>query len=372
MSPPSTVPRSDPATPYAPRLLADWLAETPDATHRDIDGTVAFVDISGFTALSERLARRGRVGAEDLADTIGTCFERLLAVAYDHGASLLKFGGDALLLLFTGDDHVAHGCRAADRMQQALRTMGPIAGDGRPITLRMSIGLHTGRFHVFLVGDSHRELVISGPAASEVVRMEQTAERGEIVISEAVAGQLPSAVLGPPKGPGRLLRRAPPHLPVRSELAAPALPVDLTPCLPVALREHLLSGAVEPEHRSVTVAFLQFTGTDQLIADLGVAATAAEIERLVRDTQAAVDRHGVTLLGSDIDLNGGKLMLAAGAPVTTGADDSQMLVALREVLGAERALTVRAGVNRGDVFAGTIGPHYRRTYTVMGDAVNLA
>ncbi|HZP27744.1 MAG TPA: AAA family ATPase, partial [Acidimicrobiia bacterium] len=36
------------------------------------------------------------------------------------------------------------------------------------------------------------------------------------------------------------------------------------------------------------------------------------------------------------------------------------------------ALPVRAGVNRGHIFAGEIGPWYRRTYTVMGDTVNLA
>ena len=35
-------------------------------------------------------------------------------------------------------------------------------------------------------------------------------------------------------------------------------------------------------------------------------------------------------------------------------------------------LPVRIGVNRGPVFVGEIGPPYRRTFTVMGDAVNLA
>ena len=35
-------------------------------------------------------------------------------------------------------------------------------------------------------------------------------------------------------------------------------------------------------------------------------------------------------------------------------------------------MPVRIGVNRGHVFAGDIGPAYRRTYTVMGDTVNLA
>ncbi len=373
MPPQSAVPLRDPASPYSPRLISTWLAETPDDTYRDVDGTVAFVDISGFTKLSERLARRGKVGAEDLTETIGGCFERLLAVAYDHGASLLKFGGDALLLLFTADDHPLHACRAAARMRQELRAMGPIDGDGRPVTLQMSVGVHTGCFQLFLVGDSHRELLITGPAASEVVRMEQAAERGEIVVSQSLAALLPQAVVGAAKGPGRLLRRAPAGGAVGSDVASPEAPSgDLASCLPTALREHLLSGSVEPEHRSVTVAFVQFTGTDSLINELGVAAAAAEIDHLVRDTQAAVDQHGVTFLGSDVDLDGGKLILVAGAPVTTGADDFGMLVALRDVLAVDRRLTVRAGVNRGAVFAGAIGPHYRRTYTVMGDAVNLA
>ena len=49
-----------------------------------------------------------------------------------------------------------------------------------------------------------------------------------------------------------------------------------------------------------------------------------------------------------------------------------MLLALRRVLDGGRRLPVRIGVNRGNVFAGEIGPPYRSTYSVMGDAVNLA
>src|SRR5207248_9461111 len=60
--------------PYLPRLLADWVADSPEDLLREVDGTVAFVDISGFTKLSERLAKQGKVGAEELADAINTCF----------------------------------------------------------------------------------------------------------------------------------------------------------------------------------------------------------------------------------------------------------------------------------------------------------
>jgi class 3 adenylate cyclase len=71
--------------PYVPRILLRHLAQTPDARVTSVDATVVFADISGFTALSERLARRGREGAEELTETIGGSLSTLLAVAYENG-----------------------------------------------------------------------------------------------------------------------------------------------------------------------------------------------------------------------------------------------------------------------------------------------
>ena len=49
-----------------------------------------------------------------------------------------------------------------------------------------------------------------------------------------------------------------------------------------------------------------------------------------------------------------------------------MLLALREIVERQPALALQIGVNAGHVFAGDIGTTFRRNYTVMGDAVNLA
>ena len=71
--------------PYVPRLLIEWVHDSPEIPYRQVEGSLAFVDISGFTALTERLARRGKVGAELLRDTLDGVFIALLDEAYDCG-----------------------------------------------------------------------------------------------------------------------------------------------------------------------------------------------------------------------------------------------------------------------------------------------
>jgi len=136
-----------------------------------IEGSMVFGDVSGFTKMSERLARHGKIGAEEVADGINHCFEQLLDVSYQCSGSLLKFGGDALLLLFPSGNHQLCAIRAAVAMRAALReAQNDPLGAGR-LNLRMSVGIHSGVVNLFMVGTSHRELLISGPAASETVRM---------------------------------------------------------------------------------------------------------------------------------------------------------------------------------------------------------
>ena len=48
---------------YLPRIVRYWDEDTPGRLHRSIEGSMLFADISGFTKMSERLARLGRVGA---------------------------------------------------------------------------------------------------------------------------------------------------------------------------------------------------------------------------------------------------------------------------------------------------------------------
>jgi class 3 adenylate cyclase/tetratricopeptide (TPR) repeat protein len=365
-------PSSELLRPYLPRVTIEWLRTDPDAVHRVVSGSLAFVDISGFTRMTERLARRGKAGAEELVEILDGTFTALLRVAYADGASLVKWGGDAVLLLFTGDGHVERACRATHGMQQTLRHVGRIATSAGPVTLRMSVGVHAGAFHLFLVGDVHRELIIAGPDVTTTVEMEAAADAGEILLSPATAALLGPRFTGAAKADGVLLR-TPPE--TAFQPAAPVGPVDdldLTACVPLELREVLLSGSLEPEHRATTVGFIEFMGTDSLLTAEGPEAAAAAIGEVVTLAEQAARRHEVSFHETDIARDGGRILFVAGAPRSTGADEERCLLALRAVAAYEGPLAVRCGVNRGYVFSGILGPPYRRTFSIKGDAVNLA
>jgi class 3 adenylate cyclase/tetratricopeptide (TPR) repeat protein len=349
------------------------LVETPSARVRAIDATVVFADISGFTRLSERLARRGREGAEELVETIASCFSTLLEVAHENGGGLIKLGGDALLLLFDGDDHAARGCRCAVGMRSRLRKAGRLQTSAGTVTLRMSQGVHSGEFHLFVVGDSHRELLVAGAGATAVVAMEKGADAGDVLLSPATVARLPARCAGAAKGPGVLLAAAPTSVAAAPGVSPrePALD-DVARCLSTAVRAHVLPGPQPPEHRTATVAFLRFERTDALIAREGPEDAAEALDALVTLVQRAADEQEICFLESDVDEDGGKLMLTAGAPRVVGDDEERMLLAMRRIVESRPGLPVRIGVNRGNVFCGEVGPPYRRKYAVMGDAVNLA
>ncbi len=328
-------------------------------------------DISGFTRLTEQLSSMGRRGAEELTDLLNSCFDSMIRTCHEEGGDIIKFGGDALLVLFMGEEDAVRACRASHAMR-ALIAKPVQQRDGGSVRLGISIGVHRGEFPVFLPLGVHRELLLTGPDVSDTLECESSAEAGEIRMSAAVAEQLPAKVVGASVEGGYLLRRNPE--PAASTPAASELDLDrgdLERLIPLEQRLGIEAQGVG-EHRQATIAFICFKHTDATIAREGPQRVGSLLQELADATAGAVARHGVHWLSSDVYGDGGKLILAGGVPTAGVNDDEHLVRAVHDILAATGELELRAGVNRGVVFVGNLGSETRRTYTVMGDAVNLA
>src|SRR5437667_11722914 len=107
-------------TSYGPALTLRRFAADPhplEAPDQDrFPAALLFADISGFTALTERLAQHGPAGAEKLSDLLNAYFGQTIALISAHGGDVVKFAGDALIALWTTD-------AADDLAAAALRTV---------------------------------------------------------------------------------------------------------------------------------------------------------------------------------------------------------------------------------------------------------
>ena len=114
------------AVPYLARVLQYHLLSDPESPFWTAEGTVVFVDISGFTKMSERLARKGREGAEEISETIGAGFATMLAVAYGTAAACSSSAATRCCCWFHGEDHAANAPRRGGGMRRTLRDVGAI------------------------------------------------------------------------------------------------------------------------------------------------------------------------------------------------------------------------------------------------------
>src|SRR5581483_3547684 len=110
--------------------------------------------------------------------------------------------------------------------------------------------------------------------------------------SPDTARVLPRGCVGHPVGPGMLLSRAPAACEWITPAGLPAPPGEvIASFVPTAVRSHLLSGAPVPEHRTATIAFLQYGGLDEVVVREGADAAARRLDELVRLVQEAAERR---------------------------------------------------------------------------------
>ncbi|HXU87514.1 MAG TPA: adenylate/guanylate cyclase domain-containing protein, partial [Methylomirabilota bacterium] len=185
VSAPASRPRLASPEAYTPKHLAEKILVSRSALEGERKQvTVLFVDVAGFTSVSERL------DPEDVHQLITRAFELILAEVHRYEGTVNQFLGDGIMALFGApiahEDHAARAVRAALAIGEALGRLGQEVERDRGIMFRVRQGLNTGLVVVGSIGNDLRmDYTAVGDTTNVAARMLQAAEPGRILVTES-------------------------------------------------------------------------------------------------------------------------------------------------------------------------------------------
>ncbi|XP_060089030.1 adenylate cyclase type 10-like [Heteronotia binoei] len=151
------------------------------------DGVLLFIDISGFTALTEKYGTNTNFesGADQLTQTLNRYVGDIVEEVLVFGGDILNFAGDALLALWRVsrqyiNDIVILALKCSMRIQEEYGVRDTEVG----LELRVKIGVSAGHMSKVVVGDNrHQYFLVIGRAVDEVRLAQNLAQPGEIILS---------------------------------------------------------------------------------------------------------------------------------------------------------------------------------------------
>jgi class 3 adenylate cyclase len=170
-----------------PALTERVLAEGTNLQGEEIEASVLFLDVRGFTEFAERAA------AQEVVACLNELYEAVVPVIERHGGHANKFVGDGLLAVFGAPerhpDHAARALAAACDIAQRVRE--GVAGD-----LRVGLGVNSGRVVAGTIGGGRRrDFTVIGDPVNTAARVEAATRvtGDDILITESTLRALGSS-----------------------------------------------------------------------------------------------------------------------------------------------------------------------------------
>ena len=143
--------------------------------------TVMFADISGFTAMSEKM------DPEEVTEVMKDCFSMMGECIEEHGGTIDKFMGDCVMVLFGApkaqENAPHHALNTALEIRKRLKEFNEKKRLSTPLNIH--IGINTGPVIAGMMGsDKRQDFTVMGDTVNLASRMESTAETGDILVAE--------------------------------------------------------------------------------------------------------------------------------------------------------------------------------------------
>jgi adenylate cyclase len=180
-----------------------------DQAGTDLEVTMLFADIRGFTSMSERHT------PAEMVKTLNSYFEVMVDVLFRHGGTLDKYVGDEIIGLFGAPvgqpDSPIRAIRCALDMLKALSEYNRLRAEEGLEAVQIGIGVNTGQVIAGAIGSSRTlQYTVIGDAVNTAARLCNVAKANEIIVSQSTFHQCREEIIVETREPVRVKGKAAP------------------------------------------------------------------------------------------------------------------------------------------------------------------
>jgi class 3 adenylate cyclase/tetratricopeptide (TPR) repeat protein len=333
-------------------------------TQGDFRAVVMFVDVSGFSALTEALMAHGQHGAEILAAVMRSVLKPLIHCVYAQGGFVATHAGDAFTAMFPIHEDGRTPERALEAAISIQRWVAEHPRHATPygeffISVKVGLALGAVQWGIVSSADGRRAVdYYQGDALDACTEAEHNARPGDVIIDsylrEVLAGQIHTQTEG---AYHRLLS-------VTEELPVPQ-PV-ISPVVDLSIMSHFIPGELLTQAQTGEFRLVVY-----LFIHLPSVRTEAQLKIFMQSLFDLQDHYGGLLNRLDFGDKGAHLLLFWGVPVAFENDVDRCLNFTLD-LQARTSIPISAGVTYQLAHAGFIGSELHEEYTCYGQGANLA
>ncbi|MBL7809676.1 MAG: adenylate/guanylate cyclase domain-containing protein, partial [Saprospiraceae bacterium] len=329
-----------------------------------------FVDLSGFTRLTESLMAKGPEGAEELSDVLNHIFQPTVSLVYRQGGFIPYFAGDSFTAIFPGErndaGHIVATVRAIlSRFSYEQKSKDPILSEHN---IGIKVGLSEGKVEWGIVGQRRKGYYFQGAPIDGCAQAQTRA--GSL---EAVADVHFLRLLNPSKYEAKSLGEGYFTLHLSDDHGSlllheqPALPKPDPAVAMEFLPKEFIENQPLGEFRNVVSVFISFDGVH----------SHESLDHFASIVLDQSENFGGYFKEIDFGDKGGVMFCLFGAPVAFENNTERALefiAAVRDDLAQLTELTgarYRVGMASGQAFTGIIGSEERCQYAAVGARVNL-
>lgn len=147
-----------------------------------IDATVMFVDVCGFTSITEN------VPANTVVNLINGLFDKIVKEVVAQGGLVDKFMGDAVMAVFRGEYHLDRAIDAALAARHQISSVEAVHAGDKVYQPQIAVGINSGEMVSGNIGSAslkRLDYTVIGDAVNMSQRLQSAAKGGQIIISEA-------------------------------------------------------------------------------------------------------------------------------------------------------------------------------------------